>query len=46
VYGNPARQQGWMSELGHKLIFDEKGHAVCPESRQAYQLKGNQVYKL
>jgi UDP-2-acetamido-3-amino-2,3-dideoxy-glucuronate N-acetyltransferase len=45
VYGNPARPQGWMSELGHKLVFDEQGRAVCPESRQAYQLKENQVYK-
>src|SRR5512136_2429317 len=32
VVGNPARQTGWMSEYGHKLIFDEKGLAVCPES--------------
>jgi UDP-2-acetamido-3-amino-2,3-dideoxy-glucuronate N-acetyltransferase len=45
VYGNPARRQGWMSERGHKLVFDEKGVAVCPESRQEYQLKGNQVHK-
>ena len=22
VIGNPARQTGWMSEFGHKLIFD------------------------
>jgi UDP-2-acetamido-3-amino-2,3-dideoxy-glucuronate N-acetyltransferase len=45
VYGNPARRHGWMSEWGHKLVFNEKGRAVCPESRQEYQLKGNQVFK-
>jgi UDP-2-acetamido-3-amino-2,3-dideoxy-glucuronate N-acetyltransferase len=27
VVGNPARQTGWMSEYGHKLIFDNKGFA-------------------
>jgi UDP-2-acetamido-3-amino-2,3-dideoxy-glucuronate N-acetyltransferase len=46
VYGNPARPQGWMSEQGHKLVFNNKGQAECPESRQQYQLKENQVYKL
>jgi UDP-2-acetamido-3-amino-2,3-dideoxy-glucuronate N-acetyltransferase len=45
VYGNPARRQGWMSESGHKLNFDATGRAVCPESRQEYQLKENQVFK-
>ena len=30
--GNPARQIGWMSEHGHRLIFDENGRATCPES--------------
>lgn len=45
VYGNPARWQGWMSEQGHQLAFDQQGRAVCPESRQVYQLKENQVYK-
>jgi UDP-2-acetamido-3-amino-2,3-dideoxy-glucuronate N-acetyltransferase len=46
VYGNPARQHGWMSEWGHKLVFDEEGRALCPESRQQYQLKENKVHKL
>jgi UDP-2-acetamido-3-amino-2,3-dideoxy-glucuronate N-acetyltransferase len=43
VVGNPARQVGWMSELGEKLHFDEKGIAVCQESGQKYQLLNNQV---
>ncbi len=37
VMGNPAKQTGWISEYGHKLIF-ENGKAVCPESSQEYQL--------
>ena len=38
VVGNPARQIGWMSEFGHRLSFDEKGIAVCPESKEEYRL--------
>ncbi|MDB4584164.1 N-acetyltransferase [Draconibacterium sp.] len=43
--GNPATQTGWMSEYGHKLEFDEKGIAICPESGERYLLKDNQVTK-
>ncbi len=43
VVGNPAKQIGWVSEYGHRLIFDEHGKAVCPESAQEYELKNNQV---
>src|SRR6188768_1894405 len=32
VAGNPARQTGWMSEYGHKLLFDKNGIAICLES--------------
>lgn len=46
VVGNPAKQTGWMSEFGHRLNFDEKGIAVCPESKEKYQLKDNKVSKL
>lgn len=46
VVGNPARQIGWMSEYGHRLNFDEKGIAVCPESGDKYQLKDGVVTKL
>lgn len=46
VVGNPARQTGWMSEFGHKLNFDADGFAVCPESKEKYQLKNNVVTKL
>jgi UDP-2-acetamido-3-amino-2,3-dideoxy-glucuronate N-acetyltransferase len=46
VVGNPARQTGWMSEFGHKLIFDEKGFAICPESGDRYRLEHGNVSKI
>lgn len=46
VVGNPAKQLGWMSEFGHRLKFDENGIAVCPESKEKYQLKEGRVKKL
>lgn len=46
VIGNPARQTGWMSEYGHKLLFDKNGIAVCPESNEQYKLEKGNVVKL
>jgi UDP-2-acetamido-3-amino-2,3-dideoxy-glucuronate N-acetyltransferase len=46
VYGNPARQRGWVSEYGHKLDFNNEGIGACPETGQAYILKDNTVKKL
>lgn len=46
VIGNPARQTGWMSEFGYKLIFNSKGEAECPESGQRYELKAGQVSRI
>lgn len=46
VVGNPAKQTGWMSEYGHKLMFDKAGVATCPESKQQYKLIDNHVSKL
>ena len=46
VVGNPARQMGWMSEFGHKLLFDEQGQATCPESGEAYRLDQGTVSKI
>jgi UDP-2-acetamido-3-amino-2,3-dideoxy-glucuronate N-acetyltransferase len=45
VIGNPARQTGWMSEYGHKLIFNAEGKATCPESGEEYVLKEGKVFK-
>jgi len=46
LVGNPARQLGWMSEYGLRLNFDENGIAICPESKEKYQLTKGQVTKL
>ena len=46
VMGNPARQTGWMSEMGHKLKFNTKGLATCPESQEKYQLDHGKVSKI
>jgi len=45
VYGNPARQNGWVSVYGHKLNFDSQGTAICPESGEKYVLSNNEVHK-
>ena len=45
VVGNPSRQIGWMSEYGHRLHFNQEGIAVCPESKEVYQLIDEQVSK-
>lgn len=46
LVGNPAKQIGWMSEYGHRLNFDENNQAICPESRDKYQIDGNKVTKI
>jgi UDP-2-acetamido-3-amino-2,3-dideoxy-glucuronate N-acetyltransferase len=46
VVGNPARQTGWMSEYGHKLQFDDKGFATCPESGEKYRIQDGNVIKV
>jgi UDP-2-acetamido-3-amino-2,3-dideoxy-glucuronate N-acetyltransferase len=46
VMGNPARQTGWVSEMGHKLEFDIAGYAVCPENGDKYKLANNLVEKI
>ncbi len=43
VVGNPGRQTGWVSEYGHKLIFNDDGVAICPESGQQYRLSEGEV---
>lgn len=43
MVGSPAKQLGWMSRFGHRLNFDEKNVAICPESGEKYLLKNNIV---
>lgn len=46
MLGNPARHVGWMSEYGHRLDFDEKGKATCPEGQEVYHLENGEVKKV
>jgi len=46
LVGNPARQVGWMSEFGHKLLFDGEGMATCPESGDKYKLEDQRVSRI
>src|SRR5690606_36676628 len=46
VVGSHARHVGWMSEFGHKLEFNDKGEAVCPEGGDTYKLENNVVTKI
>jgi UDP-2-acetamido-3-amino-2,3-dideoxy-glucuronate N-acetyltransferase len=46
VVGNPGRHVGWMSEYGHRLVFNEDGIAFCPESNEKYMLKDGKVTKI
>lgn len=46
VVGNPSKQIGWVSEYGHRLHFDDSQKAICPESKEVYQLAKNKIFKL
>jgi UDP-2-acetamido-3-amino-2,3-dideoxy-glucuronate N-acetyltransferase len=46
VIGNPARQAGWMSEQGGKLVFNESGESTCKISGERYKLTNNEVEKI
>lgn len=46
VVGNPSKQIGWVSEYGHRLNFNDKNIAVCPETRDEYQIKNNTIQKI
>ena len=43
VFGNPARQRGWLSAHGHRLAFDANGRATCPESQVVYEINPAQT---
>jgi len=46
VIGNPSRQDGWVSEYGHRLFFNADSIAVCSESGQTYSLQDGQVKRI
>ncbi|NML67023.1 N-acetyltransferase [Hymenobacter sp. RP-2-7] len=41
VYGNPARQHGWLSAHGEKLHFDQNDLARCPATGEEYRLSAD-----
>ena len=43
VVGNPAKQIGWVSKAGHRLVFDVNGSAICKETGESYQLIDDKV---
>ena len=45
IVGNPGKQIGWVSEYGNRLEFDDKGLAVCVESKIQYWLSKNKCFK-
>ena len=46
MVGNPAKNIGWMSEYGERLVFDNDGIAVCDKTGDRYILKNNLVEKI
>jgi len=44
-FGNPAKQEGWVSEYGHRLHFNDSAFALCPESGDKYSLVDHVVKK-
>lgn len=46
MVGNPAKQIDWVSEYGNRLVFEERGNAVCEESGQKYYLENGVVTKV
>jgi len=43
VVGVPAKQIGWMSKHGEKLIFNNEGIAMCPATQEKYTFVNNLV---
>ena len=46
VVGNPAKQIGWVSEFGHRLIFNSECIAICEESSQIYSIVNKLVIRI
>jgi UDP-2-acetamido-3-amino-2,3-dideoxy-glucuronate N-acetyltransferase len=46
LVGNPAKQIGWVSEYGHRLVFEERGNGVCEESGEEYYLDKDVVRRV
>ena len=45
VVGNPAKQIGWVSENGYRLVFEDSRNAVCEETGVRYFFEDGKVQK-
>ncbi len=43
IVGNPSRQIGWVSKVGHKLQFNADNMATCSETKENYRLENDIV---
>jgi UDP-2-acetamido-3-amino-2,3-dideoxy-glucuronate N-acetyltransferase len=46
MIGSPSKNIGWMSEFGNRLMFNEKGIAICDATGSRYKFNNNLVKKL
>lgn len=46
MIGNPVVQAGWVSEYGDRLVFEERGNAVCAQTGQQYFLENETVRRI
>ena len=45
VVGNPAKQIGWVSEYGDRLIFEKSGYAICKATGEEFFLENDNITK-
>lgn len=43
MVGNPARQAGWVSRSGERLVFNEEGFAWCASESAGYVLRDGRL---
>jgi UDP-2-acetamido-3-amino-2,3-dideoxy-glucuronate N-acetyltransferase len=46
VVGNPAKQIGWVSEYGQRLVLDNDNIGICSESNEKYKLINENIIKI
>jgi UDP-2-acetamido-3-amino-2,3-dideoxy-glucuronate N-acetyltransferase len=46
VLGNPAKQVGWVSEMGNRLTFGKDDYAFCEESKTKYKREGQKIIRV
>lgn len=46
VYGNPARQRGWVCICGNPLRVEVEGNVTCPHCQREYTLAGGRLTRV